>query len=132
MQLLGDDEWNQRQESVQQTREPPRNLLHQNSGLPVDAGREGFAENDQSDTALENGVRQLAGVQLNHPAGQTFEYANENYTILGLIIQAVSASSYEEYIQSQIFAPLDMRHSAAAIADPAVKDLASGYRSWLY
>jgi CubicO group peptidase (beta-lactamase class C family) len=54
-----------------------RNLLHQNSGLPVDVGRAGLAEDDQSDTALEDGARQLAGVQLNHPPGQTYEYANE-------------------------------------------------------
>jgi CubicO group peptidase (beta-lactamase class C family) len=109
-----------------------RNLLHQDSGLPVDAGREGFSENDQSETALENGIRQLAGVQLNYPAGQAYEYANENYSILGLIIQAISGSSYEEYIRSAIFAPLHMHHSAAAISDPAVSDLASGYRSWLF
>jgi CubicO group peptidase (beta-lactamase class C family) len=108
-----------------------RSLLNQNSGLPVYEGRQGFSENDQSDTALENGIRQLAGVRLNHPPGQAYEYANENYAILGLIIQAVSASSYEEYIQSQIFGPLHMRHSAASIADPAAKDLASGYRYWL-
>ncbi len=109
-----------------------RNLLHQDSGLPVCAGREGFSENDQSDTALENGIRQLAGVQLNHPPGQAYEYANENYTILGMIIQAVSGSSYEEYTKSAIFAPLHMRHSAATISDPAVGDLATGYRSWLF
>jgi CubicO group peptidase (beta-lactamase class C family) len=105
-----------------------RNLLNQNSGLPVYAGLEGLSENDQSDTALENGIRQLAGVQLSHPAGQSYEYANENYTVLGMIIQAVSASSYEDYIRSAIFAPLHMRHSAATISDPAAKDLASGYR----
>ena len=107
-----------------------RHLLHQNSGLPVYAGREGMVEDDQSDTALENGIRELRTVRLNHPPGETFEYANENYTILGMIVQAVSGATYEEYVQSAIFAPLDMRHSAAAISDPAVKDLASGYRSW--
>jgi CubicO group peptidase (beta-lactamase class C family) len=107
-----------------------RNLLYQNSGLPVDVGRAGLAEDGQSDLALENGVRQLAGVQLSHPPGQTYEYANENYTILGLIVQTVSGRSYEEYIQSAIFGPLHMRHSAAAIAEPAVTDLASGYRYW--
>lgn len=109
-----------------------RNLLNQDSGLPVYAGLEGISENDQSDTALENGIRQLARVQLNHPPGQTFEYANENYTILGMIIQAVSGSSYEEYIHSEIFTPLHMRHSAATIDHPAVRDLATGYRSWLF
>jgi CubicO group peptidase (beta-lactamase class C family) len=107
-----------------------RHLLHQNSGLPVYEGLEGLSENDQSDMALERGVRQLAGVRLNHPAGQTYEYANENYNILGLIVQAVSGTTYEQYVQSAIFAPLQMRHSAAAITDPVAKDLASGYRSW--
>jgi hypothetical protein len=50
-----------------------RNLLNQDSGLSVYAGREGFSEDDQSDTALENGIRQLAGVLLNHPAGLLIE-----------------------------------------------------------
>jgi CubicO group peptidase (beta-lactamase class C family) len=107
-----------------------RHLLYQNSGLPVSAGREGMSEDDQSDAALENGIRQLGGVRLNHPAGQAFEYANENYTLLGMIVQTVSRTTYEEYVQSEIFAPLDMRHSAAAISEPAVKDLASGHRYW--
>lgn len=109
-----------------------RNLLNQNSGLPTDAGRMGFADNDQSDTALENGIRELAGVQLSQPAGQRYEYANDNYNILGMIIQAVSGSSYEEYIRSAIFVPLQMRHSAAALSDPAVVHLATGYRYWFY
>lgn len=103
-----------------------RNLLYQNSGLPVDVGRAGFVEEDQSDTALERGVRRLAGVRLSNPPGQTYEYANENYSILGLIVQAVSGRSYEEYIQSAIFAPLDMRHSAASSSHPATSGLATG------
>src|SRR5690606_23471813 len=41
-----------------------RHLLNQNSGLPTYAGRLGFADNDQSDMALENGIRDLAGVQV--------------------------------------------------------------------
>ncbi len=103
-----------------------RYLLNQDSGLLVYEGRQGLSENDQSDAALENGIRQLAGVRLSQEAGQAYEYANENYNTLGLIIQAVSASSYEEYIQSEIFAPLQMSHSAAAISAPAAKDVTSG------
>jgi CubicO group peptidase (beta-lactamase class C family) len=44
-----------------------RDLLNQDSGLPVYAGHEGFSENDQRDTALENGIRQLTGVRLPSP-----------------------------------------------------------------
>ena len=109
-----------------------RNLLNQNSGLPTYAGRQGIADNDQSSMALENGIRALSSVQLSQSAGQSYEYANENYDILGLIVQTVSGKSYEEYVRSAIFAPLQMSHSAAALSDPAAVDLATGYRNWLF
>ena len=108
-----------------------RHLLNQDSGLPVYDGRRGLVDDDQGDAALETGVRQLATVTLSHPAGQAFEYANENYTTLGLIVQAVSGSSYEDVIRTRTFAPLQMRHSAAAMSDPAAQDIATGYRYWL-
>jgi CubicO group peptidase (beta-lactamase class C family) len=109
-----------------------RNLLYQNSGLPTYEGRQGIADNDQSSMALENGVRALSSVPLSQPAGQGYEYANENYDILGLIVQTVAGQSYEDYIRAAIFAPLQMNHSAAALSDPAVADLATGYRHWLF
>ena len=109
-----------------------RNLLHQNSGLPTYEGRQGIADNDQSSMALENGVRALSSVQLSQPPGQGYEYANENYDILGLIVQTVSGQSYEDYVRSAIFVPLQMNHSAAALSDPAAADLATGYRHWFF
>jgi CubicO group peptidase (beta-lactamase class C family) len=109
-----------------------RNLLNQNSGLPTDEGRRGIADNNQSSTALENGIRELSNVQLSQAAGQGYEYANENYNLLGLIVQTVSGTSYEDYIRSAIFTPLQMNHSAAALSDRAATDLATGYRNWLF
>ena len=82
--------------------------------------------------ALENGVRRLSRVQLSQSAGQGYEYANENYNILGLIVQTVSGKSYEDYVRSAIFAPLQMSHSAAALSDPAASDIATGYRPWFF
>lgn len=107
-----------------------RNLLNQNSGLPTYVGRQSFSDNDQSDRALENSIRALSTVKLSQPAGQGYEYANENYNILGLIVQTVSGKSYEEYIRTSIFAPLQMNHSVATLSDPAAIDLATGYRYW--
>ncbi len=109
-----------------------RNLLNQDSGLPTHAGRQGITDNDQSELALENGVRDLSGVQLSHPPGESYEYANDNYNTLGLIIQSVSGSSYEDYVRSAIFAPLQMSHSAAELSDPAAADIATGYRYWFF
>ncbi|MCL4247717.1 MAG: beta-lactamase family protein [Anaerolineae bacterium] len=107
-----------------------RNLLYQDSGLPTYEGRLGFGDNDQSRMALENGIRDISSVQLRQPVGQGYEYANENYDILGLIVQTVSGNSYEGYVRSAIFAPLQMSHSAASLSDPAAIDIATGYRYW--
>ncbi len=124
--------WFRTSDAVASAQITVRNLLHQNSGLPTYEGRQGIADNDQDSMALENGVRALASVQLSQPVGQGYEYANENYDILGLIIQTVSGQSYEDYIRSAIFAPLQMNHSAAALSDPAAADLATGYRHWFF
>jgi CubicO group peptidase (beta-lactamase class C family) len=109
-----------------------RHLLHHTSGLQTYEGRQGLWDGDQSSVALENGIRELSSAPLRQPAGQRFEYANENYNALGLIVQAVSGISYEDYVRSSIFAPLQMSHSAAAQSDPAAADIASGYRYWLW
>src|SRR4029078_3492975 len=95
-----------------------RNLLNHNSGLPTYEGRLGLWDNNQSSMALENGIRGLSRVQMSHPAGKAYEYDNENYDTWGLIVQTVSRVSYEDYIRSSIFAPLQMHHSAAALSDP--------------
>jgi CubicO group peptidase (beta-lactamase class C family) len=109
-----------------------RNLLNQDSGMGVYAGRQGMAEDDQSSSALEQGVRQLAGLQLSHPVGKAYEYSNVNYSTLGLIVQAVAGTPYEDYVRSKIFSPLQMAQSAAALTDPTAKNLATGYRYWFF
>jgi CubicO group peptidase (beta-lactamase class C family) len=108
-----------------------RHLLYQTSGLRTDEGRRGLWDNDQSRTALENSVRELSDAPLAQPAGLRFEYSNENYNTLGLIVQSVSGMSYEDYIRSEVFAPLQMRRSAASLSDDAATGVASGYRHWL-
>jgi CubicO group peptidase (beta-lactamase class C family) len=107
-----------------------RHLLHHTSGLQTYEGLQGLWDNDQSSVALENGIRELSRAQLRQAAGQRYEYANENYNTLGLIVQTVSGTSYENYVRSAIFAPLQMSHSAAALSDAAAADVASGYRYW--
>ena len=42
----------------------------------------------------------------------------------------MSGQSYEDYIANQVFAPLQMKHSATSLGSPAAQDLAKGYRYW--
>ncbi|MDH5657136.1 MAG: beta-lactamase family protein, partial [Spirochaetia bacterium] len=49
-----------------------------------------------------------------HPPGTHFEYSNFNYIILAKLIQTVTGKSYADYIQQNIFTPLEMKHSDAS------------------
>jgi CubicO group peptidase (beta-lactamase class C family) len=107
-----------------------RNLLNHTSGLPEDTSFEPMRSNDMSDDALEERVRALSDVQLNHRVGATFEYTDANYDVLGLIVERVAGQSYESYVQERIFAPLDMSHSFTDQTDAQRHGLATGHRSW--
>ena len=60
----------------------------------------------------------------------SYEYANVNYGLLGLIIEAVSGISYEQYIEQSIFEPIGMSHSAASLEKSKENGLIEGYRNY--
>jgi CubicO group peptidase (beta-lactamase class C family) len=105
-----------------------RQLLYHTSGIPEYAGANVWMSRYAGDDALEQEVRSYADVAPDHAPGESFEYSNANYQILGLIVQSVSGQTYEAYVEEHIFRPLDMRHSYAVAAE--APDLATGYRYW--
>ena len=78
-----------------------RNLLNHTSGISRYAAPMVVSRSDLND--LESYVHKLSEVKLNKPVGTTWQYANENYQILGLIVQEVSGITYEDYIKKNIF-----------------------------
>ncbi len=60
----------------------------------------------------------------------SYEYANANYGLLGLIIESVSGISYEQYIEQSIFEPIGMSHSAANLEKSKENGLIDGYRNY--
>jgi CubicO group peptidase (beta-lactamase class C family) len=107
-----------------------RHLLYHTSGIPQSAGNDNFFNGDLSEASLENNVRRLTRVALNRPVGTTYQYANLNYDVLGLIVQSVSGQSYEAYIQEHIFTPLAMHRSFTSQAEAHAQGMATGYRKW--
>jgi len=103
-------------------------LLHQTSGLSPSAGVEPLAGTGQA--SLEQRVRELRTVVLSQPVGQTFQYSNANYVVLGLLIQVVSGQTYGAYLQQHIFAPLQMHHSFVSQGEALKAGLATGSRWW--
>jgi len=100
-----------------------RHLLNQSTGIAEKDGNQVWA----SQLGLEERVRQLDMIKLSHPVGSTYEYCNLNYMIAGLIVEKASGQSYADYVNENIFEPLNMSHSYAS-REPALADgLAQGH-----
>lgn len=81
-----------------------RHLLHHTSGL----SEAGFTVVLPEDATNEEAVRALASAELTAPVGAKFQYFNVGYDVLAVIVQYVSGMTYEEYVQRNIFDPLEM------------------------
>jgi len=106
-----------------------RMLINQTSGLPQAPTFVTWTWPDSPD-AIERHVRLMANVELSFPPGQSFAYSNANYATLGMIVQAVTGQTYEDYVRTHIFAPLDMHNSFASQDEAIQHGMAMGYRWW--
>src|SRR5262245_60910560 len=94
-----------------------RQFLNQTSGRATASGRRTLTEYSSGDDALEKRVRALRDVALTAPPGATYQYSNCNYQVLGAIVQAVSGTSFETYLQTHVFDPLGMTHTYTSKSD---------------
>jgi len=103
-----------------------RHLLHHTSGIPTDSISR--IPQTNAGSALEQTVKAIVGIELNHPPGKQFQYATVNYDILGLVMQEVTGKSYEEYMKYYVFKPLGLsRHTQ--VGTPKNNPLmATGYK----
>ena len=98
-------------------------LLHHTSGL----SEAGFTVVLPNNASNEDAVRALAFAKLTAPIGTTFQYFNVGYDVLAVIVQNVSGMKYEDYIQQNIFDPLEMTRT---YSDPTLareNGLSQGY-----
>ena len=98
-------------------------LLHHTSGL----SEAGFTAMLPENATNEDAVRALASAELTAPVGVMHQYFNVGYDVLAVVVQNVSGESYEDYIQKNIFDPLEMRRT---YTDPSLareNGLSQGY-----
>ena len=98
--------WFRVADAAESARITVRQLLHHTSGIPTSAPRA-----SGTSPTLTDQVRALAGVALNNAPGALHQYSSPNYQVLGAVVEAVSQQSFASYVQSSIFAPLDMKDS---------------------
>jgi CubicO group peptidase (beta-lactamase class C family) len=105
-----------------------RHLLNQTSGL-ADAG---FSESLMPQpTSLAERIVSLQTADIISEPGTTFHYHNPNYAVLARLVEVVSGQPFDFYLQTNVFAPLDMAHTrSAATSDEArarAESLAQGH-----
>ncbi|MBT2289759.1 beta-lactamase family protein [Paenibacillus albidus] len=104
-----------------------KHLLSHNSGLSTSAGRIAFSNKFSTIAEL---ITNSKDIPLTEPVGSTYQYSNLNYDLLGGIIEAVSGLSYADYIQNQVFNPLDMKNSYTSKTEAQKNGLAVGHQSF--
>jgi CubicO group peptidase (beta-lactamase class C family) len=101
-------------------------LLHHTSGLPTVA----VTNDDQDGGALERDVRALASVRLLFDPGTGYHYTNADYDVLGFVVQEVSGTAFDRYVQEHIFQPLGMSHSHVLPANAVTDGASEGFYRW--
>ena len=98
-------------------------LLDHRSGIP---GISSYKTN-REDLDLEEKARRLKNVKGKRNLGH-FGYANDNYALLGLIIEKVSKQSYQEYVRKQILGPLNMSNTFFSQEEAVRHNMAKGHQ----
>ncbi len=106
-----------------------KQMLSHTSGMP-DVEDYEWDHPQTDEAALERYVKSLEELTLLWEPGEKFSYSNIAYDILGHLIAKVSGVSFEEYIENNIFKPLNMINSTFLsfnrdineIASPHIKD----------
>ena len=105
-----------------------RQLLTHTSGLPTMAGAEHFLDGAAYPGVLIDRVRALHTLRLNRAPGERYEYANMNYVVLAVVIEAVSGQPFARSIEQHIFAPLGMARSYLSQTQARANGAARGYQ----
>jgi len=100
------------------------NLLTMTAGFPED-NPWGDRQLDETDQMLRDLLK--ANPSFSNPPSFTFEYSNTGYAILGLIITKITGMPYQEYIDKNILAELQMEDTYWEFEDIPEEKRVIGY-----
>ncbi|RZA31129.1 MAG: class A beta-lactamase-related serine hydrolase [Lysobacteraceae bacterium] len=102
-----------------------RHLMTMTTGLPED-NPWGDRQMAVPNARLEKLIG--AGLSFSNAPGQTFEYSNLGYIMLGKVVSKVSGMRFQDYVTRQILQPLGMNNTRWEYTQAAPGKLALGYR----
>ncbi|MFK8012701.1 MAG: serine hydrolase [Marinicellaceae bacterium] len=97
------------------------NLLTHSSGLTAGIGH------DYDAITEKKFLKKAFKSKLISPIGESFNYSNMGYSLLGLIIEKVSGMDYESFLNVEIFKPSKMNHTGYVIPVWEKNEVANGF-----
>jgi CubicO group peptidase (beta-lactamase class C family) len=85
-----------------------RELMTHTSGLIADITDPKHPNDHPSWQGEASALQQIVDLKLNNPAGTTFVYSDVNYIVLGYLIEQLTGQRLDQYVQKNIFKPLEM------------------------
>ncbi len=77
-------------------------------------------------TPISGLIEEFKHLPPHFPPGENYQYCTSGYILLAYIIEKVSGMSYSDFMQTQIFDPLEMKNSYSVI-NTAPENQAKGY-----
>ncbi len=92
-----------------------RHLLDHTGGLDDARMWQVFSLRANPDAPLCDGLTHPGGtLRLRHRPGERFSYSNTGYLLLGMLIETVTGTRYERWLDAELLAPLGMTRSTFA------------------
>jgi len=101
-------------------------VLRHISGLPDYAHF--FYENDPWKIPPPDSTIKHYGIVV-YPPGEVYQYSNIGYGILNYIIERTSGKSYPDFMKTEVFLPLGLKHSSVNIGDGLEEYVTAKYDS---
>jgi len=103
------------------------NLLTHTAGIKGYTEIPDFTAWMNDDMTTDQVIARFKDEPLQFDPGTNWAYSNSNYFLLGVIIEKAGGMSYADFIQKEIFGPLDMAHSGYGKREPSFPGEAHGY-----
>ena len=103
-------------------------LLNHTSGIKSYTSMPSFMSEARTDLSPLELIEVFKNETMEFEPGEQWSYNNSAYIILGYIIEKISGLSYAQYIEQNIFEPLEMKNSYYGSHSKIIPNRASGYQ----
>lgn len=102
-------------------------LLTHTSGIPNYTSFPNYWETMRKPNTPNTLVELFKDLDLEFTPGESFNYSNSGYVLLGVLVEKMTGKTYEEALQERIFLPLKMENSGYDSNKKVLKNRSVGY-----